>query len=139
MEKKMTKKEMFGAIIELANEKGRTDIVDFANHEIELLERKASRSTQTKTQKENEIIMYSMYTVLETIGRTVTITELQNENSEIANYQNQKISALLKKMTPCECPKVVTITEKNTSYFSIVEYNKSVKYLHFFYFFVKNY
>lgn len=121
MEKKMTKKEMFGAIIELANEKGRTDIVDFANHEIELLERKASRSTQTKTQKENEVIMDNIYTALETIGRPVTITELQNENSEMANYSNQKLSALLKKMTECESPRVVKVTDKKKSYFSIVE------------------
>ena len=35
MEKKVTKKEMFGEVIALAEANGRQDIVDFANREIE--------------------------------------------------------------------------------------------------------
>ena len=50
--KKMTKKEMFGEILKRVSDN--TEMVEFLNHEIELLERKASKSTHTKTQKENE-------------------------------------------------------------------------------------
>ena len=54
---KVTKKDMFNEVITIAEGLGRQDIVDFANHEIELLEKKASKSRQTKTQKENEALM----------------------------------------------------------------------------------
>ena len=47
--KKMTKKEMFREILKRVSDN--TEMVEFLNHEIELLERKASKSTQTKTQK----------------------------------------------------------------------------------------
>lgn len=39
---KVTKRDNFNAIIKLATEANRPDLVDFAKHEIELLEKKAS-------------------------------------------------------------------------------------------------
>ena len=51
---KMTKREMFEMIKGVcAND---TRIVEFCEHEIELLNRKSSKNTQTKTQIENENI-----------------------------------------------------------------------------------
>jgi DNA-binding HxlR family transcriptional regulator len=50
----------------------------------------------TATQVENEGIKK---VILETLGdKSMTISELQKENSELAEYSNQKISALLKQM-----------------------------------------
>ena len=48
--KKMTKKGYFEILRELVLD--RPELVDFIDHEIELLTRKASKSGQTKTQKE---------------------------------------------------------------------------------------
>ena len=122
MEKKMTKKEWFAeikAIVEstqIDNEK-KVEMIDFINHEIELLERKHSKSGQTKTQKENIEVMEKIMSVLMEINKPVTITELQNENEKMAKYSNQKLSALLKKLV--DEGRVVKIQEKKKSYFSV--------------------
>ena len=112
---KMTKKEMFEMIKGVcAND---TRIVEFCDHEIELLTRKASKSTMTKTQKENEGIMEIIVNALKNLDKAVTITELQGICTELADYSNQKISALLKKLV--DSNQVVKTVDKNKSYFSI--------------------
>lgn len=115
--KKMTKKEMFESLKGYVADNA--EMVAFIDHEIELLNRKASKSSQTKTQKENEGIMENILIALEKVGRPVTITELQNENEDMAQYSNQKLSALLKKLN--ESGKVSKVTDKKKSYFSIAE------------------
>lgn len=115
--KKMTKKEMFESLKGYVADNA--EMVAFIDHEIELLNRKASKSSQTKTQKENEGIMENILVALEKVGRPVTITELQNESEDMAQYSNQKLSALLKKLN--ESGKVSKVTDKKKSYFSIAE------------------
>ena len=115
IKKKMTKKEMFEMIKGVcAND---TRIVEFCDHEIELLTRKASKSTMTKTQKENEGIMEIIVNALKNLDKAVTITELQGTCTELADYSNQKISALLKKLV--DSNQVVKTVDKKKSYFSI--------------------
>ena len=112
---KMTKREMFEMIKGVcAND---TRIVEFCEHEIELLNRKSSKSTQTKTQIENENIKVAIVNALNEIGRPVTITELQESNAEMSNYSNQKLSALLKQLV--ESNQVVKTTDKKKSYFTV--------------------
>lgn len=102
MEKKMTKKEMFAQIIAMA--KGEKveilaeEIVAFAEHEIELLAKKSSTSTKTKTQKENEVFVEQVYEALMEVGKPVTVTELMGASEKTACFSNQKLSALLKKL-----------------------------------------
>lgn len=93
------------------------DVINFVNHEIELLDRKHSKTSQTKTQKENELIKESIVKVLTEIDRPVTITELQNESAEMANYSNQKLSALLKQLVQDNV--VTKAIDKKKSYFSV--------------------
>ena len=111
----MTKKEMFGEILKRVSDN--TEMVEFLNHEIELLERKASKSTQTKTQKENEGIKEIILNTLTEIGKPVTITELQNANTELAEFSNQKISALLKQLVDSQV--VDKMIDKKKSYFTV--------------------
>ena len=93
------------------------DVINFVNHEIELLDRKHNKTSQTKTQKENELIKESIVKALTEIDRPVTITELQNESAEMEVYSNQKLSALLKQLVKSG---IVTKTiDKKKSYFSI--------------------
>lgn len=93
------------------------DVINFVNHEIELLDRKHNKTSQTKTQKENELIKESIVKALTEIDRPVTITELQNESAEMEVYSNQKLSALLKQLVQSG---IVTKTiDKKKSYFSI--------------------
>ena len=96
-----------------------TRIVEFCEHEIELLNRKSSKSTQTKTQIENENIKVAIVNALTEIAKPVTITEMQELNTEMANYSNQKLSALLKQLV--ESNQVVKVTDKKKSYFSVNE------------------
>ena len=118
--KKLTKKEMFGKLIELAQENERTDLIEFCEHEIELLNKKASASGQSKTQAENEKIKVIIAEELTRIARAVTVSELQKESTELENFSNQKLSALLKQMV--ENDKTVTkIVDKKKSLFTIAE------------------
>ena len=118
--KKATKKEMFGKLIELAQENERTDLIEFCEHEIGLLNKKASASGQTKTQAENEKIKVVIAEELTRIARAVTISELIKESDSLGQYSNQKLSALLKQMV--ENDKTVTkIIDKKKSLFTIAE------------------
>lgn len=113
---KMTKREMFEMIKGVcAND---TRIVEFCEHEIELLNRKSSKSTQTKTQIENENIKDAIVNALTEIAKPVTITEMQELNTEMANYSNQKLSALLKQLVEND-KKVVKTVDKKKSYFTV--------------------
>lgn len=112
---KMTKREMFEMIKGVcAND---TRIVEFCEHEIELLNRKSSKNTQTKTQIENESIKVAIVNALNEIGKAVTITELQESNTEMSAYSNQKLSALLKQLV--ESNEVVKTVDKKKSYFTV--------------------
>ena len=113
---KMTKKEMFEMIKGVCVND--TRIVDFCEHEIELLNRKSSKSTQTKTQIENENIKGAIVNALTEIAKPVTITEMQELNTEMANYSNQKLSALLKQLVEND-KKVVKTVDKKKSYFTV--------------------
>ena len=125
MEKRLTKKDYFEMIKGVCAD--RTDIVDFCNHEIELLSRKNSKSGATKTQKENEIVANMLVEELAKIGKPITITDLMNTSETVKNYTlengnnltNQKISAIFKQLV--ESNRIVKVTDKKKSYFSIGE------------------
>ena len=118
MTKKMTKKEMFAQI--MANYNLTEEERAFVQHEIELLEKKSSKSGQTKTQKENEILMEQLVVALGEMEKAVTISEFQSlSTAEVATLSNQKISALLKKLV--DSGKVVKTVEKKKSYFSVAQ------------------
>lgn len=102
---------------ELQNDITSQDVINFVNHEIELLDRKHSKTSQTKTQKENELIKENIVKVLTEIDRPVTITELQNESAEMEVYSNQKLSALLKQLVQDGI--VIKTIDKKKSYFSV--------------------
>ena len=125
MEKRLTKKDYFEMIKGVCAD--RTDIVDFCNHEIELLSRKNSKSGATKTQKENEIVANMLVEELAKIGKPITITDLMNTSETVKNYTlengnnltNQKISAIFKQLV--ENNRIVKVVDKKKSYFSIGE------------------
>lgn len=98
MEKKITKKDRFNQLLEIAEVATNEDLVTFIKHEIELLDKKSAKSGTTKTQKENEILMEQLYADLVEIGQVVTITEFQKMSEVASGLSNQKISALFKNM-----------------------------------------
>jgi len=117
--KKVTKKDFYGMIIEMATKNGRNDIVEFAQHEIDLLNNKAGKSTLTATQKENENIKEVILTELERIGKPVTITELINNSEALNKYTNPKITALCTQLIKAE--KIIRVEDKKKAYYSIAD------------------
>lgn len=113
MEKKITKKEMFNYVYEVI-EKSKVDgesknaMLSFIEHEIELLDRKKSRTTLTEKQKENVALCEVILEVLKDQPNS-TVTELI-ACEPLSGYTNQKISALLRSLK--NDGKVVSVTDK---------------------------
>ena len=102
MTKKITKREMFAmvsAVVEKAEVENKAEMLNFINHEIELLEKKSSKSGQSKTQKENEILKEEIFVELSKLGEKVTVSEFQSVTRFAPpEFSNQKISALLNQL-----------------------------------------
>ena len=114
MEKKVTKKEMFKKVVEMATRLGEEDIAIFANHEIELLENK--KTAPTATQKANVELKDKIVEVLATCPNPVTVTELLG-TQDLQGFTNQKISALLSQLVKEN--KVVRTSDKKKAFFTI--------------------
>lgn len=116
MANKKTKREFFGEIKEIV--KGNAELVAFIDHELELLNKKTSAKS-TKVNTEQIELMGKIVNALNKIGRSVTISELQKENAEMAEYSNQKLSAMLKKLV--DNKQVTKMIDKKKSYFMVAE------------------
>ena len=116
MANKKTKREFFGEIREIVKEN--TELVEFIDHELELLDKKTSAKS-TKVNTEQVELMDKIVNALNEIGRSVTISELQKENAEMAEYSNQKLSAMLKKLV--DNKQVTKMVDKKKSYFMVAE------------------
>ena len=116
MANKKTKREFFGEIKEIV--KGNAELVAFIDHELELLDKKTSAKS-TKVNTEQVELMEKIVSALNEIGRSVTISELQKENAEMAEYSNQKLSAMLKKLV--DNKQVTKMIDKKKSYFMVAE------------------
>ena len=112
----MTKKEMFALIASLHADD--EEIVNFCDHEIELLNAKNSKKSPTKAQKENVVIMDRIADALADCNVPVTVTELLAHGVEGFEMTNQKASALLRKMVADG--RVVKAIEGKKAYFSLV-------------------
>ena len=113
-EKKITKRDMFAELKAMAETAGRDDLVEFINHEVELLVKKSSK----RAKPENEEMYKKVISVLATFDKPVTVSEiLASGMLDIAKYSNQRIAALLKK--GIENDEVVKVTDKKKSLFSI--------------------
>lgn len=116
MANKKTKREFFGEIKEIV--KGNAELVAFIDHELELLDKKTNAKS-TKVNTEQVELMDKIVNALNEIGRSVTISELQKENAEMAEYSNQKLSAMLKKLV--DNKQVTKMIDKKKSYFMVAE------------------
>lgn len=119
--KKITKRENFEgikAILVNMDIDNKEQYIDFINHELELLDKKALSRGTSKTSQEQEELMTMIVDNLKTIGRSVTITELQKESAEMAEYSNQKLSAMLKKLV--DSGVVAKSVDKKKSYFRTI-------------------
>ena len=116
MTNKKTKRDLFLEVREVVA--GNAELVAFVDHELELLDKKASVKS-TKVNDEQVALMEKIVNALTEIGRGVTISELQKENAEMAEYSNQKLSAMLKKLV--DNKQVTKMVDKKKSYFMVAE------------------
>lgn len=114
---KLTKKDKFNMLKEIVVGLGNDMLVEFIDNELSLLEKKSSKSTQTKTQVENEKIKDLIVDMLVELGKPVSITELQKSNDNLGVLSNQKISSLLTQLK--EENRVVRVEEKKKAYFTV--------------------
>ena len=111
----MTKREMYANIATLLADNA--EVVEFCNHEIELLSNRKGSHSLTKTQKENVGIMETIKVALADVGSPITVTDLIASNEALNGFTNQKVSALLRKLV--DNGSVVKTIEGKKAYFSI--------------------
>lgn len=133
MTNKITKKEFFGmlkAVVEGCEPANMAELVGFIDHEVELLDKKASsrKAGTGKKATENNNITAVIVEELRKIGKS-TITDLLKKSEVLTNYvtedgkslSNQKISALLKPLYSGENPTVIRTIEKKSTFFQVAE------------------
>lgn len=120
---KMTKVEMFTAIRSYI-EGGKVSVstpemIAFIDRQVELINNKSAKASSkpTKTQTENANIKVLIMGALRKIGAYVTISDMQGQTPELAEYTNQKLSALMRQLV--ESGDVVKTVDKKKSYFTI--------------------
>lgn len=114
--KKTTKREKFEMLMAIAEVQANPVLTEFIEHELELLSKKNSAEKKpTAQQAENEAIKEI---ILENLTSRMTISEMQKTIPDLAEYSNQKISALMRQLVLEGL--VVKDEDKRKSYFSKV-------------------
>ena len=109
----MTKREMF--VLIATTNADNAEIVEFCNHEIELIDKRSSTKSPTKAQKENEVLMDVLEEALQGLDAPITVTDLIATTEAISNLSNQKVSAMLRKMV--DAGRAVKTMEKKKALF----------------------
>lgn len=121
--KKMTKKEMFAEVINVLEGKecsvSSDKLIEFCNHEIELLNKKSSSGSgkPTKTQIENEGYKKVILETLAEVDKPLTVSEIMEQCEGIAGLKNQRVSALMTQLK--NAGEVIRTEEKKKAYFSL--------------------
>ena len=120
--KNPTKKEMFAEIIALAEGRPTTislpAIIEFASHEIELLEKKAATPRKpTANQIENEALSAEIVAYLTKVDTLKSIKEMQEELPSLSSLSNQRISHILSALV--NAGTLEKSYEKKTPFFSL--------------------
>ena len=115
---KMTKRDYFNSLLNIAEVAANPDLTAFIQHELELLAKKnSSEKKPTAQQVANEAIKQAIVDGMER-DHLYTITDIQKNVPECAELSNQKISALVRQLK--DDGVVVKTEDKRKSYFSLV-------------------
>lgn len=95
--KKVTKRDMFEEIKKVALELERTDIVEFAENELNLLEKKKNSSKKVDTEKleKDNALKGAILEVLKGYENGLTVDEIRKADTLIGEESNQKVTYLL--------------------------------------------
>ena len=112
----MTKREMYNEILAVVADNA--EMVEFINHEIELLNRKSSAVRKpTKNQLENEGFKADIVDYLKDADAPKTIKELQTAIPSLADLTNQRITHLLTDLVKADA--LTKNYVKKTPYYSV--------------------
>lgn len=123
----MTKKEWYEELISMVEEMNisdskRKDATKFLTHELDLLNRKSSKTTPTKKQRENTELKDAIVEVLSSYSDPVSFADFKT-NSALPPMSDQKLSALLRQLVTEM--KVIRTEEKRHPFYSIGQYGKA--------------
>ena len=119
MTKKMTKKDYFNMLKAIPEVAQNEILMNFIDHEIELLEKKnSSEKKPTATQKANEGLKVVILEVLKAHKDPMTITEIQKADVELGEMSNQRVSALVRQLK--DEGLVERIEDKKKAYFKAI-------------------
>ena len=115
-EKKMTKRDYFNILLNMEKVKSNTELVDFINHELELLDRKktAKSDKPTATQIENEKLKIAILENMED-NNYYTVSQLIKIVPECNGLSNQKVANLVRQLYKED--KVNRVEEKGKAFF----------------------
>ena len=117
--KKMTKRDYFNTLLAIEAVKDNEALVDFINHELELLAKKNSADKKpTAQQTANEGIKTAIVDGMEK-GRKYTITDLIKSVPACADLTNQRVSSLVRQLMASNL--VERVEEKRKAYFVLVD------------------
>jgi hypothetical protein len=116
--KKLTKRDHFNTLLTIPAVSDDPVLVDFINHELELLSKKNSTDKKpTATQQANNTLKEAIIDLL-VDGNPYTVSQIIKEVPECAGLSNQKVSALMVQLVNEGL--VEKVIEKRVSYFKLV-------------------
>lgn len=114
--KKITKRERFESLLTIPAVQADQGLVDFINHELELLAKKnTSDKKPTAQQVANDGIKQAILDAMEE-NHFYTVTELQKSVPACAELSNQRVSALLRQLKDDKL--IIRTEDKRKAYFS---------------------
>lgn len=90
---KKTKKDYYMELLNINAVNENTELKNFIEHELELLNKKRTSTTLTAKQEENENIKANIMEILKASNEKMSVTEITKTLE--GDYTNQKISALM--------------------------------------------
>lgn len=116
--KKLTKRDHFNTLLTIPAVSENPVLVDFINHELELLSKKNSTDKKpTATQQANNALKEAIIDLL-VDGNPYTVSQIIKEVPECAGLSNQKVSALMVQLV--NEGQVEKVIEKRVSHFKLV-------------------
>ena len=116
--KKLTKRDHFNTLLAIPAVSENPVLVDFINHELELLSKKNSTDKKpTAAQQANNALKEAIINLL-VDGNPYTVSQIIKEVPECAGLSNQKVSAMMVQLI--NEGQVEKVIEKRVSYFKLV-------------------
>ena len=122
--KRITKATHFNRLLAISEVANNPDLVEFINHELELLERKNTspngEKKLTATQKENLGLKEAILSFME-LGKRYTVADLIKDCPELEGLSTSKVSAILRPMRDdVGTGEIRRIEDKRKTYFEKV-------------------